>query len=521
MKQFLKEEVAPRQMRLVESSQDSSNSHCLGTMYGPCADFNNPTRNGNFYSKKLWENVFKDDIVKESLQDRILIGELDHPETRLETKATNACIVMTDYEFHDNEGLLYGKFDILPTPNGRILKSLIDCGCKIGVSSRGEGDVTVETTEDFSSEVNKVDENNYEFVAFDAVVLPAVKAAKPSLQESLNHTSLKESLQKEVDSATTVSELEVIKDVVEATNLPDADSLLESVKNKSQELSNGTTSSSELIEDLEKSNDIIQKLKEEIEQLKMDITTSKSKYKKQLQSRQKLVRESREVEKDFALLQEKYNSLAFKSASKLKKVESSLSDTKKVIVSLKEKCSQHRDEVSQYKEEISQYKRDISSLEESLSKSQEFSKNKLQEIKVLQKELESLKESSSKRITESTTYRNKVQKNYEKSQKQVSDLKSTIIKMKEAYITERCKRYGVSYKEVIDQAKSAKTLKEVDKLISSQIDRKSRHESLSFTDDHLIDILQESTIRFSDGQIEADKELDQTIKFMDEANKLF
>lgn len=521
MKQFLKEEIAPRQMRLVESSQDSNNSHCLGTMYGPCADFNHPTRNGNFYSKKLWENVFKDDIVKESLIDRILIGELDHPETRLETKATNACIVMTDYEFHDDEGLLYGKFDILPTPNGRILKSLIDCGCKIGVSSRGEGDVTVETTEDYDGEINKVDEDNYEFVAFDAVVLPAVKAAKPSLQESLNHTSLKESLQKEVDSATTVSELEVIKDVVEATNLPDADSLLESVKNKSQELSNGTTSSSALIEDLEKSNDTIQKLKEEIERLKLDVTTSKSKYKKQVQSRQKLVRESKRLREELTSLQERYNSLSFKSASKLKKMESSFRESERLLKSSERRCQSLNERIREYEDSMSQYENEISNLEESLSQSQKFSKGKIREVESLRSEIESLKSQSSKKLTESKSRRDKLQEDYRKSQDQVNDLKSTVMRIRDAYIIEKCKHYRVDPKIIFEQAKSLKTLKEVDKLIESHIDRRSRHESLSFTDDHLIDMLQESTIRFSDGQVETDKELNQTIKFMDEANKLF
>ena len=192
-KQFLYEEVASRRMELIESSSTKS-TNCLGTMYGPCADYKNPTRNGNFYSRKLWENVFNRDIIKESLRDRILIGELDHPDSRLESKAVNSCIVMTDYEFHDDEGLLYGKFDILPTPNGRILKSLLDCNCKVGISSRGEGDV-VERVINGTEEVNQVDEDSYEFVAFDAVILPAVKAAKPELQESMNRSIRKSTQQ--------------------------------------------------------------------------------------------------------------------------------------------------------------------------------------------------------------------------------------------------------------------------------------------------------------------------------------
>ena len=145
---------------LIETRMNSLGLHeskeprqgCLGSLYGPCADYDHPTRNGNYYSRKLWENVFKDEITQEALKDRILLGELDHPQDRLESKATEACIVMTGYDFHDDEGLLYGSFDILNTPNGRILKSLLDYGCKLGVSSRGEADVVTEGDRDIVDE---------------------------------------------------------------------------------------------------------------------------------------------------------------------------------------------------------------------------------------------------------------------------------------------------------------------------------------------------------------------------------
>ena len=120
-------------LSLCEGKTAQTHPGCLGTLSGPCADYNNPTRNNNFYSRKLWENVFKDPLVVESLEDRVLIGELDHPGDRLETKAKNACIVMTGYEFDDVNKTVNGTFDILDTPNGQILKSLLDYGCKIGV----------------------------------------------------------------------------------------------------------------------------------------------------------------------------------------------------------------------------------------------------------------------------------------------------------------------------------------------------------------------------------------------------
>ena len=96
---------------------------CLGRIEGICADYANPTRNGRFYSRELWENVFNDDLIKESLESKTLIGELDHPEERFEPLAKEACVVMTDYRFDDDKKVVWGGFDVLDTPAGRILIS--------------------------------------------------------------------------------------------------------------------------------------------------------------------------------------------------------------------------------------------------------------------------------------------------------------------------------------------------------------------------------------------------------------
>lgn len=380
-------------LQLKESSDRQSRPGCLGTLVGPCADFVNPTRNGNFYSRKLWENSFNDPLVKESLDDFTLIGELDHPGDRLETKATNACIVMTDYEFDDKNGLLIGTFDILDTPNGRILKSLLNYGCKIGVSSRGEGDVVEEVDR------NVVDEDGFEFVAFDAVVLPAVKAAKPSLKESLNHSSLKESLQKEIDGAQTSSELNLIKSVISTINLPDADSLLESVDHKSQELSSGTTSSDALIEDLEKATDKIQELTEEVNRLKADLTTCKSKYYRQIGNRRKVVEES-VIQRDKAEdLKSKYSALVLESAFSSKEV----SRLKESIARQTETVSRLMKKLEMSQKEVRDAQSRIEKLQKSLRESQKFSQEKIDEVSRLNEEIESLTSEQDQVLKESTS----------------------------------------------------------------------------------------------------------------------
>ena len=89
---------------------------------------------------QLWEKVFEDPIMKEKIENKVCLGELGHPEDRTETDITKAAICLAEMPKKSNDGKLYGVFDIIDTPCGRILKTLCDYGCNIGVSSRGQGD---------------------------------------------------------------------------------------------------------------------------------------------------------------------------------------------------------------------------------------------------------------------------------------------------------------------------------------------------------------------------------------------
>lgn len=510
MAQFL-QEVLRGTMRLVESTQSSTSRGCLGTMKGPCADLKRETRNGNFYSRKLWENVFADPIVKESLEDRILIGELDHPgDGRLETKAVNACIVMTDYEFDDDNGYLIGTFDILPTPNGKILKSLIDCGCKIGVSSRGEGDVTQEEG------IDVVDENSYNFVAFDAVVLPAVKAAKPALQESLSRESksFRESLVKQVNEATTVTELNLIKNVIDATDLPDSDSLLESVNNKTQEIE-GTTGSSNLLEDLERATSQINSQSEEINKLKEELTTCKSRIGKLMKSRQRLVSQIAQRDEKIKEISSEYSCSVFESSDNSRKVESlqaRLSESEETIRGLRQEI--RTTDSGRIKAESR-----VSSLEESLRKAQELVQSKNREVSRLSSKVESLKSESRKKLSESSKRGKSLSDSLSDAKKSLSESRKMRESFIKSYIEDQCKSSGLDPSVVLESVKFEMSKDAIDRLIESYVERSDRYKSLPFRGDSLIDSLGGS-VSFNGSQVRVDEDAKQTADFMSEVNKL-
>lgn len=129
-----------------------------------------PNRNGRVYPKELWQNVVNSAYVKEAINTHTLYGESSHPEERLEVDLANVSHAINDM-WLENDGV-YGIIDILPTPQGQIINSLIEYGSEIGISSRGTGSVVG----------NEVDPDDYTFVTFDMVMRPSVEAARLDLR---------------------------------------------------------------------------------------------------------------------------------------------------------------------------------------------------------------------------------------------------------------------------------------------------------------------------------------------------
>ena len=151
---------------------DDKGGAILGVLEGPVADFIHPTRNGRHYSEELWENVLKNPLVQEQFKNGGIVGELDHPADRDDICTEKVAIIMPEPPVK-KDGQYYGKFNILDTPCGRIVYTLAKAGFKLGVSSRGTGDVDEYTEE--------VDPSTYEFTCFDVVLLPAVESARMNL----------------------------------------------------------------------------------------------------------------------------------------------------------------------------------------------------------------------------------------------------------------------------------------------------------------------------------------------------
>ena len=182
------------------SPEEKEKRGILGRLYGKVADFTNGTRNGRKYSEELWEKLFNSDLIKERFANGGVFGQLCHPDYEDVDMEKVAC-VMPEPPVKDKDGQLVAYVDILDTPCGKIAYQLAKYGYKLGISSRGSGDLI--TGPDGEEEV---DPDTYTLSAFDLVEIPAVQSARLSFVESLDKKrygkSLRQSLTESLDKAT-------------------------------------------------------------------------------------------------------------------------------------------------------------------------------------------------------------------------------------------------------------------------------------------------------------------------------
>ena len=67
-----------------------------------------------------------------------VLGEVDHPEG-LNINLDRVSHMISETWMEGDNG--YGKLKILPTPMGQLVKTMLENGVKLGVSSRGSGNV--------------------------------------------------------------------------------------------------------------------------------------------------------------------------------------------------------------------------------------------------------------------------------------------------------------------------------------------------------------------------------------------
>jgi hypothetical protein len=133
-------------------------------------------QNGRIYPRHVLEPQIE--AYKVLVKERRALGELDHADEPV-VNLKNVSHVVTDI-WMEPDGTVKGKVEVLPTPMGDILGSLISSNIKVGISSRALGSVSEQREGDI------VKDDLY-FICWDVVSEPSTSQAW-LMKESKDYT---------------------------------------------------------------------------------------------------------------------------------------------------------------------------------------------------------------------------------------------------------------------------------------------------------------------------------------------
>jgi len=170
--QPLFERLTPNQTRMVVESRDRESGDGKD-LYMKGIFIQGGVKNQNDRVYPIQEIGKAVETINERLQEgQTVLGEADHPE-ELTVNLDRVSHIVEDMWMDGPNG--YGKLKIIPTPMGNIISTLLESGAKLGVSSRGSGNV---------NESGQV--SDFDIVTVDIVAQPSAPDAYPkAIRESL------------------------------------------------------------------------------------------------------------------------------------------------------------------------------------------------------------------------------------------------------------------------------------------------------------------------------------------------
>jgi len=164
VRNILSEHLSFDQAGIVLERQEEGDGKSL-YMTGICIQGDIRNQNQRIYSSREIDKAVQ--TLNEQVSSGYSVcGEVDHPED-LKINLDRVSHMITKMWMDGPNG--YGKLKILPTPMGQLVQTMLESGVKLGVSSRGTGEV------DGSGNVT-----GFEIVTVDVVAQPSAPGAYPT-----------------------------------------------------------------------------------------------------------------------------------------------------------------------------------------------------------------------------------------------------------------------------------------------------------------------------------------------------
>lgn len=149
--------------KLVKEQREQNGGKLL--MKGVLQKSDTLNQNGRVYPRAILEREVRN--YQKFIAESRALGECDHPDSSV-VELKNASHIVREAYMEDD--VCYGTVELLDTPSGKILQSLVESGVTLGISSRGVGSTKREG--DFD-----VVQDDFQLICWDFVSEPSTPGA--------------------------------------------------------------------------------------------------------------------------------------------------------------------------------------------------------------------------------------------------------------------------------------------------------------------------------------------------------
>jgi len=135
-------------------------------------------QNGRIYPKGILEREIIN--YQKFIRENRALGECDHPDTSV-VELKNASHLVKEARMEGDN--VFGVIELLDTPSGKILQSLVESGVTLGISSRGVG-----STRQQGSAL--IVQDDFQLICFDIVSEPSTPGAFINESKSIDSREL-------------------------------------------------------------------------------------------------------------------------------------------------------------------------------------------------------------------------------------------------------------------------------------------------------------------------------------------
>ena len=134
-------------------------------MNGILQKANTLNQNGRMYPQDILEREVRN--YQKFIRENRALGECDHPDSSVVELKNVSHIIREAYM---EEDIVYGIVELLDTPCGKILQSLVEAGVTLGISSRGVGSTRTENE-------YQIVQDDFQLICWDFVSEPSTPGA--------------------------------------------------------------------------------------------------------------------------------------------------------------------------------------------------------------------------------------------------------------------------------------------------------------------------------------------------------